>query len=568
MARMARMARAKKIKIIKKEVSKMRKLNRSLILWLLVTLGLVWIPARGTTYKESAAGACSDPDADPDAKGFYDKIDTFTDWDVNYYAKYSNCVESQYASGSNNEGSYIDLSHIHYHVGHGGSHADSGNNDTKLTAIVFDGDSLTDDQTYLDASEAQGSWGDDKLDWIAFRCCKLLNDTSWKYWAKTMNGLHLILGFYTVSTVDDNFGKTWADKMQTQTIAQAWFSTVDSSQPFYVTARVIGETDECYKDYLHGMGSVSDDPTPDDTKSTWLHFAGVSFVPIHAGNLQGIIRQVVIQRVINAATVRLIGQAFGFGPNHDVEESGDYYSMSRTDGQGPDPMNPGNPSHILYVYKNSGIYYYQNLGRLWRVDLDNPPGIYPASSAPARAYQFLTDPSHINLYPDDVHEYYVNEDVITIENINSGEPETFQVHRCVNYSRELPAETGTMASVVGPGAKLKVYIDEDGGIIGAMGNWRETQTAGMVNIISKVEAWNRFVQYGQEAVLNPIYLEYDNVQTDMNTATIGYYEASCLENQSELIPVWIFNTRYYKNGDLIETVYTYIPAATSPGGSF
>lgn len=548
----------------RRRYSTMGKFNKSLILCFFVTICLVCIPVQGTTYKASAAGGCDDPDADPDAKGFYDTIGAFTNWSKNFYKKYTNCVESHYSTGSSNEASWIDTSHIHYHVSHGGEHEDAGNDDEDLTAVVFDGEFTTDDPKYLDASEAKDAWGDGTLDWIAFRCCKLLNTDSWEYWAETMNGLHLILGFQTVSTLKDNYGSTWATKMKVQTIAQAWFSTVDSCQPFYVVARIIGETDECYKDYLHGMGTVSDDPTPDETKSTWVHGIFGDLQPIEVGDLTRVIDHRVIQRAVSAIAVRQIGFAFGFGPGDDVVEEDDYFYMARTEGDGPDPQNPGKPSHILYVYKNSGIYYYQDLGRLWRVDLDDPPGIYPEAAAEARAYAFLTDSSHIDLYPDDVHTYLVSADEIVRKNIDTGQSSAYEVHRCVNYTREVPAEIEVPVSVVGPGAKLKVYIDEDGGIIGAMGNWRETQPNGTVDIMTKQAAWNLFVQEGQEVVLNPMYLEYDSVQTDLNTAAIGYYEASCLENQQALIPVWIFNTGYYKDGNLIDTVYTYIPAATSP----
>lgn len=550
----------------RRRYKKMSKFNKSLILWFFMAICLVCIPVQGTpTYEASAAGGCGesedDPDAHPDAKGFYDKIITFTNWAGNFYKKYSECEESQYSSGSSNEGSWIDTSHIHYHVSHGGSHSDAGNNDKSLTAVIFDGDSLTTDETYLDASEAKDAWGDGTLNWIAFRCCKLLNKDSWQYWAETMNGLHLILGFHTVSGVDDNFGKTWADKMQTKTIAQAWFSTVDSSQFFFVTARVIGETDGCYNDYLHGMGSSCSDPTADNTKSTWVHRAGGFLILINPGDIAQVRRHAVIPGIINPGAVRLIGGAFGFGTEDDVVEEEDYFYMARTEGEGPDPEYPGKPSHILYVYKNSGMYYYQDLGRLWRVDLEDPPGIYPEEAAPERAYEFLTDTSHINLYPDDVHAYSVDADEIVRENIETEESYSYEVHRCVTYSREVPAEIEVPASVVGPGARLKVYIDEDGGIIGAMGNWRETESAGMVDIMPREAAWDLFEQDGQPAALNPIYLEYDSVQTDLNTAVIGYYEASCLENQPELVPVWIFNARYYdKDGALIETAYTYIPA--------
>jgi hypothetical protein len=550
----------------------MGRFAKNLLLWSFVALCLVCIPLQSTTYDASACGACAWPNSDPDARGFYDTIRLFSNWQGNFYKKYGFCLESYYKSStySGTEDSWIDTSHIHYHVGHGGSHTDSGNS-TDLTAIVFA--ATADDAKYLDASEAASAWGTNTLDWIAFRCCKLLDDTSWSYWGETMNGLHLILGFKTVSSKADNFGKIWANKMHrvvfdvgpihfvipAQTIAQAWYSAVDFTQSEDVIARVIGETTQCYSDYLHGNGTVCSDPTADNTKNHWEHEANPIFDQLIA---QGIVivnvaKQVVVPQIVDAVHVRGIGAAFGFDAEDEVYELEDAYVMSRPDDEDPDPDNP---VHLLYVYKNSGMYYYQDLSRLWKIDHDNPtiPGIYPEANAPQRADEFLTANG---LYPADVHDYGVGADEIVEENIETHARTEYPVYRCVVYSRAVEASADEPVSVVGPGARLKVYIDEDGSIMGAMGNWREVQTAGTTPIMTREAAWDLFVQMGQEAAVAPIYLEYDNVQTDLNTAAFGYYEHDGTELQAELIPVWIFNTDYYKDGELVLTAHTHIPAA-------
>lgn len=531
------------------------------------------MPAQATTYKVSACGGCASPNSDPDAVGFYNAVAKFTNWTKNYYDKYASCSEVHYKSAtySGSENSKIDTSHIHYHVSHGGAHNDSTNGSVNITAIVFA--AILDDPKYLDAGEAASAWGNNTLDWIAFRCCKLLDDTSWSYWSETMNGLHLILGFKTNSNADDEFGSTWAGKMHrvtggqgpiyfiipAQTIAQAWFSTVDISQPTDVTARVIAETKGCYGDYLHGSGTVSSDPTADNEKFHWEHTANPPFQLANENSINHVAKQAVMPPTITMTSVRQIGSAFGFGAQDDVIEMEDTYMMTRPDDENPDPDNP---VHVLYVYKNSGMYYYQDLSRLWKINHSNPviPGIYPEANAAQRAYTFLTDSSHINLYPNDVDTYSVDADQIIEKNIATSAATVHPVYRCVAYSRSLEADTGVPVSVVGPGAKLKVYIDEDGTIMGAMGNWRQVQQSGTVNIMTKEAAWNLFVQNGQEASAAPIYLEYDSVQTDLNTATIGYYESSPTKSQTELIPVWIYNVNYYQDSNLVLTAHTYIPA--------
>ena len=51
--------------------------------------------------------------------------------------------------------------------------------------------------------------------------------------------------------------------------------------------------------------------------------------------------------------------------------------------------------------------------------------------------------------------------------------------------------------------------------------------------------------------------------TDLNTATLAYYEYSGIEYQSRLIPVWIFNAEYYDDSNLVTTAYAYVPADTN-----
>ena len=140
--------------------------------------------------KVSAAGACSTPNSHPDARRFYDRVRSFPGWTGNFYKEDENSVQDHYRrhdqGGQNN--AWVDSSDLHYHISHGGSRYDSywGKN---LTAILLE------DGSRVDAGEARNAWGDNNLEWIAFRNCKLLNDNSKAYWSTAMNHLHLILGF-------------------------------------------------------------------------------------------------------------------------------------------------------------------------------------------------------------------------------------------------------------------------------------------------------------------------------------------------------------------------------------
>ncbi len=554
----------------------MSKLKKCLSLWFVVTLGLALVSGQLWAWEVSAAGGCSSPNSHPDAVGFYNTVMGFPGWLGNFYLQYGNCKEPYYkrVGSGGSENLWIDTSDIHYHVSHGGAHWDPfyGRN---LTAVVFE-NPINENERYLDASEARNAWGDGDLEWIGFRNCNLLDDTSWKYWSKAMNQLHLILGFKTVSMVADDFGTIWANRMRMRTIqigpwvfnfswtvTQAWFRAVDETQLFFIISRVVAETLICYADHLHGNGFVSPDPIPDNWKWRWDHRARPLVNLLFVNNQAQVNRQRVIQRTVNETTVRQIGEAFGFEPEDPVIELADSFILARPDERSTDPSNPDNPSHVLTVYKASGRFYYQDLGKLWRINSDDPdeiPGIFSETEAPSTAYAFLTNPSHINLYPADVDTWFVGADEIVKENVDSTESDIYLLNRSVAYSRAIQVKDEVKASVVGPGATLKVYIGEDGRIIGAMGNWREVEVDGLVGIRPKEDAWGYFVSQGQKASIAPIYVDYDSVQTDLNTAVIGYYEFPGTTEQTELIPVWIFNTNFLKDSQLVHSAYTYVPA--------
>jgi hypothetical protein len=260
----------------------MNVLRNSLIICFVVVLSFLFYPAITSAYEVSAAGGCSVPNSHPDAKGFYDRIKSFPGWTGNFYKEDNNSKEVHYkrvADGGQNN-AWVDSSDIHYHISHGGYRWDA-HYGKDLKAVLFE------DGTNLVPSEARNAWGDTDLEWIAFRNCKLLNNTSKGYWANAMNRLHLLLGFKTNSSKHDNFGKIWANKMRKttihilwwtftipgQTITQAWFGATDATQPSGTTARVLAETFNCYNDHLWGNGSTSSDPTVDNWYWWWDHTA-------------------------------------------------------------------------------------------------------------------------------------------------------------------------------------------------------------------------------------------------------------------------------------------------------
>ena len=544
----------------------------------LVLLALALLPAsRALAWKVSAAGGCRRPDSHPDAYGFFREIIRIPGWRANYYRRYLGVQESQYKrwQKGGQEHRWIDRSDIHYHVSHGGTRWD-WTYWRFLKAVVFEnGDSLVPGEAYM-------SWGDQNLEWIGFRCCQLLNDASWRYWARSMNRLHLILGFKTNSYKHNSFGSIWARYMRARrklvwpgvirvipgrTITQAWFIATDLTQPKKrVTARVVAEDWRCYRDHLWGQGFVSvPDPTPDSRRYRWDHRSGSPDF-LFVNDLEYLRIYEVVPRDVDEAYVTGIGEAFTFDPCDGVIDLEDSYVMVR----GHDANDPEDPNgHILEVFKNSGMFYYHNVGRLWQFD-ENTTEFYsnPNSIAEARLM------SYPQIDPCDKGSGDVDYEYVYGEDANDpcyvpGPGDIYPQSSCVVYAREVEAGGGphpyATVSVAGPGARMKVYVDEDGQIIGAMGNWRQIQQTGFVQVQDATLALAHLNTYKDKISVAPIIaeLKYDSVSADPCAATLAYYEYSALDIQSRLIPVWIFDAEYFKDTNSIAQAYAYVPVATT-----
>ncbi|MHC4543291.1 MAG: DUF6345 domain-containing protein [Planctomycetota bacterium] len=525
----------------------MRAFRKNSIICLLI-LTFFAAPIKLCAYEVSSGSACRTPDAHPDAVGFYNKVKSSWWWSGNWYGKYWN-LQERYYTYSNPW--WVDDSDIHYHVGHGGDRWDSGYWRTHRAVIFW--------YSSMKPSEARNLWGNNDLEWIGFRCCKLLNNNTRKYWHRAMNRLHLICGFKTNSHKADSFGSTWGQQMLwRKTVTQAWFSAVDQTQRSYVCARVLAEVYNNYNDRLWGYGYVSSDPYPNSWYWYWDHWAG-SPPHLFVNHLTEMTEYEVLPRTVDESYVRGIGDAFGFGLGDSVEDAGDSFTMSRPSDPALEPNDPNYGSHLLEVSKASGQYYYNDTSKLWRPNLNLNFYNEPLE----RANEFLTNNGL--LPPDKGATDIEYENLIREDSNDPAAPnEVYPQTAGVVYARQV--ETGPsmeMVSVAGTGAKLKVYIHEDGSIIGGMGNWREIQPAGMLTVMPKEQAWSLFEQYGKKVSLEPIIEGYDRVKTDSNTATQGYYEYSGLEVQAKLIPVWIFDVDYYKGPDLVTAGKAYIPAAHS-----
>jgi hypothetical protein len=142
------------------------------------------------------------------------------------------------------------------------------------------------------------------------------------------------------------------------------------------------------------------------------------------------------------------------------------------------------------------------------------------------------------------------------------------VNVALSYGRLLDVPVGTtrgtqtvQLSVVGPGARTKMYLGNEGEILGLQGGSRDLDPPGdQVEIMDSTTAWKLFLE-DPSLALAPIPWVYDVVSR--TGETLGYYEQEYTQDQQELIPAWIFDADFYDGGELLATgVLVYMPAAS------
>lgn len=424
----------------------------------------------------------------------------------------------------------------------------------KTLSCVYLG--TTHDDPCITPSDARGAWGNNDLEWIALDSCSVLRDSSRGYWANTMDGLHLILGFKnTMYVISYGDGRAWAEYMVDdgwwdwpRTVTQAWFSAVDDRQPTGVTARVLAEVHDNYNDYLHDEGYVSPDPSHNSGYWYWDHSAG-SEPPLQVSS--GITKMMlykVVDRTVDEEYVRSIGERMKL-PEGEVGSDRRFYYMGDKEGK------------VLQVDRITGIYKYQDLNSLWNAN-KRPEKLPSSENAQERAKEYLKE---VGLLPGDAVFYEViTEGPAEVEysidksgNLHEDEGEKHEMDRQVVFARHLESGRETL-SVVGPGAKLKVYIGAGEEIIGAQGGWRDVEPSEEIEIMTSDEAWKLLEVCGPKVCLMELPY-YDDLK--VKETTLGYFEESWGKQQTYLIPVYIFSVDFIVERGEASSGYVYVPAA-------
>ena len=456
-----------------------------------------------------------------------------------------------------------------------------------LSSVYF-GSTHTDQD--LVPGDAYQAYGDKDLEWLAFDSCSVLSDGgpapyyNRGYWAATMNGLHLLLGFSNTMYVwAPGDGYKWADYLQgwkpswwpfgylrpPYTVTQAWFAAVDDVQPSVTCARVLAEVPDNYNDYLWGKGYVSPDPVHDGTYWHWDHCS--------AGTLQNLgspqqkatpLATMPIFEVIN----RPVDEAFirqwiapSFGMSGTMETDGQYfYLIDTSQGQ----------TKTLQVDVASGGWKWLNLSKLW-VPTETPPRLPSYDSALVTVDNFFAQQGES--LPGAWYRDFVMPSMdqrVGVEMAGVGIDAQEQILEqtptdiVLTYGRQVTALAGSASGllqqtfpVVGPGGTTRAYIGDGGEMIGLQGGARDVQaTGGQVTVMSADEAWNLFLADHSIALPQVPWVADEIVKT---TEMLGYYEFPLFQSQTELIPVWIFSADFYAGGTLLAGgVQVYVPAAT------
>ncbi len=451
-------------------------------------------------------------------------------------------------------------------------------------------------------SDGTHSWGDADLEWLGFSACETMIDH--RYWANCLNGLHLILGWATIS--NDIFpyrhfdpptlGWVWAREMLAgRTITQAWFNAAEETHPGGRIAAVVAEEMADFNDHLWGVGPVSADPLVDGWYHYWtftvpwmlsatkekeerrgeylserLNDSSDPLVPFPSTTGKRVpikykssvlssvqettmVQYYVIPRSVDSAYVQSIADRMC-----TIEGVMCCTAQIESDGTGHLWMICG--SEELKVSEASGGVQYLNSG-WWMV----PPTVGPILPEPTQVFTlangFLTE---MMMKPPDSYVW-----LVSLAHLGWFMKETGKADDDSSMYTSIVAayrrETTGGYQVTGPGAVLNVtYGDNNRLERWAMGGWRDVTSGPEVSVITAEEAMGLVATEGSGATIGGIPL-FDTLI--VLEAELAYWEESADVLQNQLEIVWALTCLCVTQYDTTE-VEIYVPArALPPKGS-
>lgn len=568
--------------------------------------GVWWVE----DYPPAGAGGSDLPATRPDALGLRDQLTStcrFSLFGVCLWSWPTPTWTSRFAYGNSSaweedwkrsasggtEQSYVDTVDLAYFAGHGSS-----------SGILFGVGGNTHDDAWLTYGDAAGSWGNGDLDWAALAACNVLDDAHLGDWANTMDGLRAILGFKT-TMADVPHGEWFGQYLREgNSVGQAWFKAADKLQPQNKIARVLAEESWMFNDRWYNHASTD---YYDNTYWYWTHTVGsepARFVDANA------ITEMPIYMVAPLGLAEANNRWNTLGTATGVTVT-DYITGTRM--ASLNPMRPDvDASGIrfsqdgqLEMDEGNGLFAYNNLSELWMA-----PGTTPASTEAVQsisaaqaisiANQFLSDNGFL---PGDAQFYEVAADTLS-QAVGqggvqaSGTAQVLSEETMVNqviYSRIVTATVNTPGkgvaetvefSVMGPGSKLKVYVDTTApaglsgaalnaeSVVGALGGYRavqqpdnrSTNSPMTVPILPfdtmvKILDLNATKQQELESMFTLSFVPLGNIDSRTITSnTLAYWEGPMGASQDQLIPVHAIDVRNVLTDTTVVTYTAFVPA--------
>jgi hypothetical protein len=487
--------------------------------------------------------------------------------------------KGQWKAGGGTEQIWIDTVDLAYFAGHGNSEG-----------FFFGVGGNTIDDGQLRFSDCTSEWGTTDAEWVGIAACNVLADAHLGDWAWCMNHLHLILGF--VTTMADVPHGDWfgAYICAGYNMTQAWFRAADALQPQNKIARVLAE--EQYHFYDRWWNHIGGDWFDNDYY-WWDHRVGSEPA-----------------RYVNTAALNGVMPVFQTPPlslgeaNEKWANLGAAFGVTTTGKAGqPLTMRPVGAEPVrmsqdgqLEMGEGSGMYAFTNLQTLWAtptVALANAP---VRRLTPEDAHQIADQFLQQNgLMPGDAQFFEVVTDTLVTapskgQGVNgmkaAGTLQEQTTSYQVIYSRIVSATLPGVGnapgatqefSVVGPGAKLKVYVAPAvaaglspqaamaQAVIGGVGGWRG---AGQVGNAPEIVQTVPILDYAQivklldalEPTVALSFIPLDYTSRSILTHTVGYYENPIGVGQDQLIPVYVMDVRSVLPNQDVVTSAVHIPA--------
>lgn len=476
------------------------------------------------------------------------------------------------ASGGGNEHNYLDQVDLMFYVGHG-------------SPSSFTFDSNVDDH-WLTPSDCNYSWGDGDNEWVGLTSCQVLADSNRSQWAACMKGTHQILGFITNAAArlgTQTQGYNWAYYITNNwTVTGAWFKACDVSQPAGRKVRVLAEETACYNDRPQSSYVGCSDAWDYDYY-WWDHTCGSELprpVDVSAIAEMPIYRTPPLSLDEAKTEYTHLGSVFDLPAQPPASASAVATDVELWS------VQQGNRE--LEMERNSGLFTYYDMN-LWSAQsaqaaLSVRAAAISADDARTIADDFLRQN---NLLPGDSQFYEVTTDTLTEGSSQPGAASILAMGDTVYqviYSRVLPATVinaaGQLAQedflVVGPGAKLKVYVPITATLAsaagpnalpvsGVQGGWRSVEgptlasAIDVVSIITEAQARKAYEQVASFVLLNTPPIDAD--RSEIISPTLAYWEEGNTNIQNALFPVYGLYVEYFQGTTSLNKDFAYLPAS-------